>query len=339
MQDVQFRRIADRKPLQSSISKSDAMALKEEVLKYLSDNSSEYISGEELAHSLGKSRTAVWKAIKSLQADGYRIDAVTNRGYMLDAGNDILNAQEIKKSLSFDCRVEYYKTLDSTNNVAKRIIAEGEDDVLLVVGEEQTAGRGRQGKSFYSPGGTGIYMSLVVHPMIELQNAVTATTAAAVAVCRAIESLTDKKPMIKWVNDVYLDGKKICGILTEAVTDFETQTVSSIIIGIGINLTTKDFPRDVQNASCLNADVKRAELIGAVANELNRIVNSGYGEFLEYYRAHSLVVGEDIVFIKNGVSTSARAVGIDDFGGLEVELADGTHYTLRSGEITVRKIN
>ena len=325
--------------MQSSISKSDAMALKEEVLKYLSDNSSEYISGEELAHSLGKSRTAVWKAIKSLQADGYRIDAVTNRGYMLDADNDILNAQEIKKSLSFDCRVEYYKTLDSTNNVAKRIIAEGEDDVLLVVGEEQTAGRGRQGKSFYSPGGTGIYMSLVVHPMIELQNAVTATTAAAVAVCRAIESLTDKKPMIKWVNDVYLNGKKICGILTEAVTDFETQTVSSIIIGIGINLTTKDFPCDVQNASCLNADVKRAELIGAVANELNRIVNSGYGEFLEYYRAHSLVVGEDIVFIKNGVSTSARAVGIDDFGGLEVELADGTHYTLRSGEITVRKIN
>lgn len=315
------------------------MALKEDVLKYLSDNSSEYISGEELAHSLGKSRTAVWKAIKSLQADGYRIDAVTNRGYMLDADNDILNAQEIKKSLSFDCRVEYYKTLDSTNNVAKRIIAEGEDDVLLVVGEEQTAGRGRQGKSFYSPGGTGIYMSLVVHPMIELQNAVTATTAAAVAVCRAIESLTDKKPMIKWVNDVYLNGKKICGILTEAVTDFETQTVSSIIIGIGINLTTKDFPCDVQNASCLNADVKRAELIGAVANELNRIVNSGYGEFMEYYRAHSLVVGEDIVFIKNGVSTSARAVGIDDFGGLEVELADGTHYTLRSGEITVRKIN
>lgn len=315
------------------------MALKEEVLKYLSDNSSEYISGEELAHSLGKSRTAVWKAIKLLQADGYRIDAVTNRGYMLDADNDILNAQEIKKSLSFDCRVEYYKTLDSTNNVAKRIIAEGEDDVLLVVGEEQTAGRGRQGKSFYSPGGTGIYMSLVVHPMIELQNAVTATTAAAVAVCRAIESLTDKKPMIKWVNDVYLDGKKICGILTEAVTDFETQTVSSIIIGIGINLTTKDFPCDVQNASCLNADVKRAELIGAVANELNRIVNSGYGEFLEYYRAHSLVVGEDIVFIKNGVSTSARAVGIDDFGGLEVELADGTRTTLRSGEITVRKIN
>lgn len=315
------------------------MALKEEVLKYLSDNSSEYISGEELAHSLGKSRTAVWKAIKSLQADGYRIDAVTNRGYMLDADNDILNAQEIKKSLSFDCRVEYYKTLDSTNNVAKRIIAEGEDDVLLVVGEEQTAGRGRQGKSFYSPGGTGIYMSLVVHPMTELQNAVTATTAAAVAVCRVIESLTDKKPMIKWVNDVYLDGKKICGILTEAVTDFETQTVSSIIIGIGINLTTKAFPRDVQNASCLNADVKRAELIGAVANELNRIVNSGYGEFMEYYRAHSLVVGEDIVFIKSGVSTSARAVGIDDFGGLEVELADGTHYTLRSGEITVRKIN
>ena len=179
-------------------------------------------------------------------------------------------------------------------------------------------------------------MSLVVHPMAKLQNAVTATTAASVAVCKAIEKLTDVAPQIKWVNDVYVDGKKICGILTEAVTDFETQTVASVIIGIGVNLKTHSFPSDVQNASCLEAPVKRAEFIATIANELNGIVTGDYEAFIDYYRSHSMIVGKEINFIKNGIVTPATAVGIDDVGGLEVVLPDGTHETLRSGEITVR---
>lgn len=312
------------------------MALKEEILNYLTEHSGEYVSGEELAQSLGKSRAGVWKAIKMLQADGYTIEAVTNRGYMLASSNDILNENELKRYIDFDCDIAFYESIDSTNNQAKRIIVDGDSKPLLVVGEEQTAGRGRQGKSFYSPAKTGIYMSLVVHPMAKLQNAVTATTAASVAVCKAIEKLTDVTPQIKWVNDVYVDGKKICGILTEAVTDFETQTVASVIIGIGVNLKTHTFPSDVQNASCLEAPVKRAEFIATVANELNGIVTGDYEAFIDYYRSHSMIVGKEINFIKNGIVIPATAVGIDDVGGLEVVLADGTHETLRSGEITVR---
>lgn len=313
------------------------MALKDDVLKYFLDHSGEYVSGEDLAKHFDKSRAAVWKAIKSLQNQGYNIDAVTNRGYCFDSQNDVLNQQEIEKYLNFDCKVLFYETIDSTNTQAKRLINEGENGVMLLVGEEQTAGRGRQGKSFYSPAKTGVYMTLVIHPNVELQNAVTATTATAVAVCKAIEKLTEKKPQIKWVNDVYIDDKKVCGILTEAVTDFETQTVTSVIIGIGTNINTVSFPSDVENASCIGEKVKRAKLVGAIANELNKIAISDYSSFIDYYKSHSLIIGKDIVFIQNGATTNAKAVDINEVGGLVVQLQDGSIKILSSGEITIRK--
>lgn len=313
------------------------MALKNDILAYFSNHSGEYISGEELAKKFDKSRAAVWKAIKTLQMEGYNIDAVTNRGYCFDDSNDVLNQQEIEKHLDFDCKVLFYKSIDSTNTQAKRLINEGENSVMLLVGEEQTAGRGRQGKNFYSPAKTGVYMSLVLHPMTQLQNAVTATTAASVAVCKAVEKLSNKKPQIKWVNDIYIDDKKICGILTEAVTDFETQTVTSVIVGIGTNINTVNFPSDIENASSIGEKINRAKLVGAIANELNRIALEPYESFIDYYKNHSLIIGKDIVFIQNGVSTNAKAVDITNNGGLVVELEDGTKTTLSSGEITVRK--
>lgn len=313
------------------------MSTKDDVLGLLISSSAEYISGEEIATKLGVSRAAIWKAIKSLQKSGYVIDAVTNRGYRLGEDNDIITANGLRSMLDFDCRVEYYPTIDSTNTEAKRLIVNGADDTMLLVADEQTAGRGRQGKSFYSPPLTGIYMTFVFHPMTGLENAVTATTAASVAVCRAIEALTDKRPTIKWVNDVYLDEKKICGILTEAVTDFETQTVTSVIIGIGMNITTVDFPSDIDNASSLGAKVKRQELIARIASELNKINTVGFDDFISYYRSRSMILGRKIDFIQNGKVTPATAIAIDENGGLEVELTNGEHITLRSGEISIRK--
>lgn len=314
------------------------MSLKNEILELLSANPNTYISGEDLAVKFNKSRAAVWKAVKALQADGFDIKAVTNKGYCFDGDNDVLNKSGIEGALDFPCEVFCYDSIDSTNNQAKRLVSEGNTSTLLVVADTQTAGRGRQGKSFYSPAKTGIYMTLVLHPMTEMENAVTATTAAAVAVCRAIESLTDKHPQIKWVNDVYIADKKICGILTEAVTDFETQTVTSLIIGIGTNIKTDIFPADVKNASSLNAEVKRRDLICAIANELNRINSSPYSDFIEYYREHSMITGRDINVIKNGECIRARAVAIDDRGGLEVVFENGEKAVLRSGEITIRAI-
>ena len=218
------------------------------------------------------------------------------------------------------------------------MIAEGRSGEFLVVAEQQSAGRGRQGKSFYSPSGTGVYFSLVLNPLLPLQNAVTATTAASVAVCRAIEKTTNKKPKIKWVNDVYLDGKKICGILTEAITNFEEGIVSNVIIGIGINISTDDFPDDVENAGNLDERINRSLLIAEVCNELVKIANGDIKSFIDYYRSHSLVIGEKIIFIQNGEATPATAIAIDKTGGLEVELENGEHKVLRSGEISIRKI-
>lgn len=313
------------------------MPLKNDILYELLNNK-DYISGQELAEKFGKSRAAVWKAIKALIADGYNIDAVTNRGYLLTENNDLISAQSIRANMKNDIDVYYYSTTDSTNNCCKRILADGKIGEFLAVADKQTAGRGRQGKSFYSPPKTGIYFSLVIRPHTSLQNAVTATTAAAVAVCRAIETLTDKKPKIKWVNDVYLDGKKICGILTEAMSNFEDGTVDSVIIGIGVNINTSDFPDSVEGAGCLDADISRSCLIGAIADELLDIAGGDYKSFIDYYRSHSLVIGEKIKFIQNGRVTPARAVAIDGTGGLEVELESGEHITLRSGEISIRKI-
>ncbi len=301
-------------------------------------NSSDYISGQYLAEKFGKSRAAVWKAIKALTAEGYDISAVTNKGYRLTENNDLISEHSIKSYLKHTIDVIYYPSVDSTNNCCKRLLADGREGIFLVTADEQTAGRGRQGKSFYSPPLTGIYFSVVIRPHTSLHNAVTATTAAAVSVCRAIEKITDKNPKIKWVNDVYLDNKKICGILTEAITNFEDGTVDSVIVGIGINIKTTCFPDDVTTAGNLNTDISRSRLIAAVTDELLEIAHSGYKSFIDYYRSHSLVIGEKIKFIQNSKVTPALAVAIDETGGLEVELENGEHTVLRSGEISIRKI-
>ena len=312
------------------------MNLKEYVLQRLRRESGAYISGQELAESTGKSRAAVWKAIKSLQKEGYDISAVTNRGYALTEKNDLISESRIAAVMRHSVKICYYPEVDSTNTQARRLIDGGESGTLLVTADKQSAGRGRQGKSFYSPAYTGIYMTLVVHPNTRLQNAVTATTAAAVAVCRAIERLTDAEPKIKWVNDVYCNNRKICGILTEAITDFELGIVTSIAVGIGININTDSFPEGMENAGALNISVKRAELIGAVADELLDIIFGDYSDFIDYYRSHSMILGKNINYIEKGRVTPAVAVAIDETGGLVVQNSDGEMKTLRSGEISIR---
>lgn len=312
------------------------MSLKQELIDCLLAEG-DYINGEQLARELGKSRAAVWKAVKALQKEGWSITAVRNRGYLLSAENNILCADKIRTHLKSDATVYYYPVIDSTNNRAKRLLAEdGIAFPALLVANEQTAGRGRQGKSFYSPADTGVYFSLVLQPKVSLQNAVSATTAAAVAVCRAVETLTDAKPQIKWVNDVYLDGSKICGILTEAVSDFESGTVSAVIIGIGINVNTLAFPDDIPCAGSLGKKIDRAELVAAVADELIKIAFGSAEDYIDYYRSHSMLLGKKISFLENGKVTPATAMAIDGQGGLVIKTESGEEKTLRSGEITIR---
>lgn len=311
------------------------MRKKETVLSRLRQAGEGAVSGQELARELGVTRTAVWKIIRGLQQDGYRIDAVPNRGYRLEGDLDRLSEDVLQTALP-DLEISVLQTVDSTNTEAKRRIVAGLDRPLLVAAEAQTAGRGRQGKFFYSPEGTGIYMTLVVHPNVPVTDAVSVTTRASVAVCRAIRKLTAAKPEIKWVNDLYLGDKKICGILVEAVSDFETGITKSLVIGVGVNIRTVDFPAELTAASLHPEGVSRNELIAEIARQLlAETTDLRDRSYLEDYRRWSLVIGKPIYYWKNDEKREAVAVGIDDNGGLIIE-EHGVRTTLQSGEISVR---
>ena len=209
----------------------------------------EYISGEEMARHLGVSRAAVWKAVKQLESEGMCIQAATNRGYALSDAADILSPACISGYLRhpevFAIQVE--KTLDSTNRLARDLAQRGGREGTVVVAGEQTAGRGRLGRSFFSPGGTGVYFSLILRPSPETEASLL-TTAAAVAVAQAAEELAKRPAEIKWVNDIYMDGKKICGILTEGTYSIEEGRMESAVLGIGVNVSppAEGFPEELR---------------------------------------------------------------------------------------------
>ncbi len=318
------------------------MTLKEKVYEKLENNRDDYISGQLIAEELGISRNAVWKAIKRIRKDGCKIDSVSSKGYRLAKNADILSEDKIRKNMNERSRklsLKVLDTVDSTNNEAKRMISDGFASDALIISNEQTGGRGRLGRNFYSPKNTGIYMSFIIHTDLKLSDAVSVTTAAAVAVVRAIEKLTLIKPMIKWVNDVFINNKKACGILTEAVTDFETGSAQSVIIGIGINISTEDFPEEIsESATSLNLQgISRNTIIAAVSDELTEICSDlNDKSYIDDYRKHSLIIGKEIDFYRNNVKMHASAEDIDNNGGLIVKLPNGETETLNSGEVTVR---
>ena len=252
---------------------------------------------------------------------------------------DILCLDSLREALGDDgaeISLRVFREIDSTNSEAKRLAADGASAPALIVAESQTAGRGRMGRSFYSPAQTGVYFSFLYQAASPLENAVTVTGAASVAVMRAIRALCGRQTQIKWVNDLYLDGKKVCGILAEAVSI--ANAAPQVIVGIGINLRTADFPPELtQKAGSVGAEkTVRAELIAAVWRELKPFLCDPFDiSWLSDYRAHSCVIGKPITWTRAGETFSGLAVGIDDSGALEVRLPDGTADYLRTGEISV----
>ena len=218
--------------------------------------------------------------------------------------------------------VLYYDVIDSTNLEAKRHIKSDAKLPLVIVADTQTAGKGRMGRQFYSPSKTGLYMSFVYEPQTAFQDSVTVTSAAAVAVVRAIEELTDLKPKIKWVNDIYVDNKKVAGILTEAVTGEKT----SIIVGIGVNITTNEFPDEIKDtATSLKRLVDKNNLLECILKHLLDLIKGlPQRTFLVEYKEKSMLIGKEVYFIKNGVKREGIAVDINQDGGLIVKTADGT---------------
>ncbi|MCR4625425.1 MAG: biotin--[acetyl-CoA-carboxylase] ligase [Lachnospiraceae bacterium] len=251
----------------------------------------------------------------------------------------------------------YYDSIDSTNDEAKRLIKQGKiAGETCLIAKEQTGGRGRQGKSFFSPD-SGLYMTVVLPIGKSISSQVTMTVRTACAVSEAIETVTGIKTGIKWVNDIYVRGKKCCGILCEAVNNYEKGIMEYMIAGIGINIATKNWPEELKGiaGSLYEADeltdaeglsnVRKIHslqsitdnLAKTIAQNLNIWMEKESNELLKYYRAHSIVLGKEITYIENGTEQAATAIDIDDDGGLIVRnISDNSMVVLRSGEVSVR---
>lgn len=315
---------------------------KEKVLQLLTEHP-QGLSGQALAMKLGVSRAAVWKAVNALKARGCTIEGVTNRGYRLIRGADRLSAELISQGCG-GLPVEVFESLPSTNIVARERAANGAPHGTVIVANTQSAGRGRRGRSFVS-GGLGIYMSVVIRPKVYGADATLATTAAAVAVHDAVLEVCGKDCGIKWVNDLFLGGKKICGILTEAATDMESGDINSMVVGIGINFrgVAKDFPPELREIAGFvlepqEGEADRNTLIARVAaNLLKRVETMEDRSFLEDYRRHSLILGQRVEYTRGGKTYVATAYDIDDNGGLQVRRDDQVRETISAGEVSIKK--
>lgn len=321
--------------------------VKEALLGLLESRRGAFVSGEEVASRLGVSRNAVWKAVETLREEGYSVDAVKNRGYRLAESCDKLSPQGIHKYLpeSLSVRIEVIPSASSTNDLVRIRAEAGDGEGLVLFAEEQTAGRGRLARSFYSPRETGLYMSLLLRPVrYTAAQAVRITSAAAVAVCDAISSVSGRDARIKWVNDVYLEGKKVCGILTEASVSMEDNCLRYVVLGIGIDVyePAGGFPPPLGGVAAAVFSAPR----GDGKNELAAAVLGRFFELyarlddlalMEEYRRRSCVVGQEIDVLSVGGARSARALDIGADGHLLVRYEDGSEEKLYAGEIGIRR--
>ena len=323
------------------------MSVKEDVAKILEQNRGEYISGQELAQTLGCTRGAVWKAVRALQKQGFYISAVTNKGYCLEADGDNLTLHGVRSFLDESCRdmpIEVFNRVDSTNNVIRDYAVKGEPEGRVVIAKEQTGGKGRLGRSFFSPQDTGLYLSILLRPKMQVSQAVRITTCAALAVCDAIENATGSKPDIKWVNDVYLGGKKVCGILTEASVSMESGGLEYAVLGIGVNVYTpkEGFPEEIKNVAGAVSEHKTADLknklaAGIISSFMRYYADIEKGGFRSAYSQRLMWKGENVYLINGENKTPCRVVDVDEECRLEVAMENGEHKLVSSGEISIRK--
>lgn len=323
------------------------MELSDRVLELLRGRE-EPLSGEEMAARLQVSRNSVWKAVQKLRSEGYSIQAGTNSGYQLVAESGVFSPANIARRLTgpaccADIRI--LEEVTSTNTAAKELAEQGSSEGTVVIAQRQTAGKGRLGRSFTSPAGTGLYMSILLRPHFSAEDSLSITTAAAVAVAEAVEAVTGKNAMIKWVNDVYLDGYKICGILTEASIDFETGGLRYAVLGIGVNVQVPDggFPEEVRDiAGALYEKDAPPETRTALAAEIVNRFFAFYQSltdrpYLPEYRRRSLLTGRKVTLVSGNARQTGTVQGVDDEARLLVRLESGEETTFSAGEVTVEK--
>lgn len=322
--------------------------MKEEILRLLR-SADGYISGQELCNRFGVSRTAVWKAINQLKEAGYEIEAQQNKGYRLMAAPDLMTEAEIKSLMHTEWvakEVLYFDTIDSTNTKAQELAEKGYPSGTLVVADKQESGKGRRGRSWVSPSSTGIFMTLMIKPDINPNNASMLTLVAALAVAKAITSVTGEEALIKWPNDIVINGKKVCGILTEMNAQFDY--INHIVVGIGINVHNESFPEEIsQMASSLMIEAggkrfHRAQIIAETMSYFEQY----YDTFLKTQDLSALVREYDELLVNRNKSVrvldpkepfDGKAMGITPKGELIVDTWE-SRKLVSSGEVSVRGI-
>lgn len=322
------------------------------VLALLRERMGEPLSGEELSQQLGISRTAVWKAINTLRQEGYTIEARTGQGYRLTGVPDALTEPEIRSFLTpverVGRRLYCYDQVDSTNTRVKQLALEGAEDGTVVVANCQTAGRGRMNRVFQSPRGQGIYLTALLRPQLPPDRLMMVTAMAGVAVCEAVEQVCGVRPGLKWPNDPVMNGKKLCGILTELSLEGESGRLQYLAVGIGVNVGQKeeDFSPEVRPVATsllqeLGRPVSRPALAAAEIEALDRLytalLSGDTAPYLAACRRDCVNLGRPVqLMLPDGTRQSAVAEDLDEDFGLVVRLEDGSRRIVRSGEVSVR---
>jgi BirA family biotin operon repressor/biotin-[acetyl-CoA-carboxylase] ligase len=324
------------------------MTLREAVLKALKEQNGQWFSGEALSEILKVSRTTVWKQIKTLQAEGYEVDSSPKKGYRLSSPPDLLSPGEVCPGLTTEVlgrkHYFYYQEIDSTNNRARDLASTGYPEGTIVVAEMQTAGRGRRGRSWYSPAIKGIYLSVILRPVLPLNEISRVSLVTAVAVAETLAAELNLQPLIKWPNDILINNRKIAGILSEAVTDMDG--VEYIVTGIGININNQiqDFPNDFHTTatSALAENDRpgsRAKVLQGLLARLEdhyyQLLDGNFAPTLEKAKSLSMVIGQELRLDTINGFIVGQAIDIDDNGFLIVRDQSGTIHTIMSGEISI----
>ena len=318
--------------------------MKSNLFQLLYEHQNESLSGEEISRLFGVSRAAVWKHIKALKEDGAEIESITNKGYKMTRLPNVLKPEYLEPLLPFEEKIIWLKEIDSTNSYAKKA-AQQLPGEFAVIAEAQTAGRGRRGRNWVSPVGENIYMTFVVRPEIPPRDAPGLTLAAALAVCDAVQQSTGVICGIKWPNDIIVDQKKVCGILTEMTADMDQ--IDYVAIGIGINVNQSSIPEELKDKAIslkqkTGKAVERLTLCAALARAIRERVNTveknGVKGILEDYEKRSILLNREIYAVGQQEVRKGTCVGFTETGALLFQ-SDGKIEELNSGEISIRGVN
>ncbi|SHJ89378.1 biotin--[acetyl-CoA-carboxylase] ligase [Paramaledivibacter caminithermalis] len=324
--------------------------MKKKILEVLKKNKNNFISGEQLSNQLGVTRTSIWKHVNALKEEGYEIESISRKGYKLIKEPDILSRDELLIELESDRLgndIHCFKTIDSTNNYAKKLALDGALEGTIVISEEQTGGRGRLGRHWVSPAGDNIYMSMILRPTIYPNEAAKITIIAAASIANSINKVTGLEAGIKWPNDIIIDNKKVCGILTEMSA--ELNNINYVILGMGVNVNIDKFPKEIDHIAtslkkALGTEVSRKEILINIVKEFEELyynfINTGsLKKTVDICKKKSVTLGKIVNIINKNEIMIAEAIDITENGELVIRKDNGEIINIISGEVSVRGID